>query len=78
MLTGSSTRRRPVPPKARRPRTGARLPRLDARYAPMLGTFVVLVAILGIGGVRYDNFLSGAVISNLFINNTFLIVSPWA
>ncbi|MBD5785521.1 sugar ABC transporter permease YjfF [Cellulosimicrobium terreum] len=47
---------------------------LDRRYLPVLGTFVVLALMLVIGGSRYENFLSGRVISNLFINNSFLIV----
>lgn len=47
---------------------------IDRRYLPVLGTGVIFALILAIGGTRYDNFLSGAVISNLFINNAFLIV----
>jgi len=50
------------------------LPVLDRRYLPVLGTFVVLVLMLVIGGTRYENFLSGRVMANLFINNSFLIV----
>ncbi|MEG3615789.1 galactofuranose ABC transporter, permease protein YjfF [Isoptericola haloaureus] len=59
---------------------GSRLPalarrlRVDRRYLPVLGTFVVLALILAIGGVRYENFLSTGVLANLFINNSFLIV----
>ncbi|WP_369824476.1 galactofuranose ABC transporter, permease protein YjfF [Cellulosimicrobium sp. CUA-896] len=48
--------------------------RLDRRYLPVVGTFVVLALMLAVGGSRYENFLSGRVISNLFINNSFLIV----
>ncbi|WP_402461520.1 galactofuranose ABC transporter, permease protein YjfF [Isoptericola aurantiacus] len=48
--------------------------RIDRRYQPVLGTFVVLALILAIGGARYDNFLSTGVLANLFINNSFLIV----
>jgi len=47
---------------------------LDRRYLPVLGTFVVLALMLVVGGSRYENFLSGRVVSNLFINNSFLIV----
>ena len=65
---------RPVSHDAAPVRERRRMPKLDQRYAPMLGTFVVLVAMFAIGGARYENFLSGAVISNLFINNSFLIV----
>ncbi|WP_019136551.1 galactofuranose ABC transporter, permease protein YjfF [Cellulomonas massiliensis] len=47
---------------------------LDRRYLPVLGTLVVLVLMLVIGGSRYENFLSGRVMANLLINNSFLIV----
>jgi len=55
------------------PPTGSRV-RLDRRYLPVVGTFVVLALMLIIGGTRYENFLTPAVISNLFINNAHLIV----
>ncbi|GGM33236.1 galactofuranose ABC transporter, permease protein YjfF [Promicromonospora citrea] len=56
-------------------RTAARIPvRLDRRYLPVLGTFVVLALMLVVGGTRYDNFLTPAVVSNLFINNAHLVV----
>lgn len=51
-----------------------RLPGLDGRYLPVVGALLVLVAMLLVGGTRYDNFLGGPVLSNLFINNAFLIV----
>lgn len=47
---------------------------LDDRYLPVLGTVVVLVVMLVIAGSRYDNFLSGRVMANLLINNSFLVV----
>ncbi|TAP28403.1 MULTISPECIES: galactofuranose ABC transporter, permease protein YjfF [Micrococcaceae] len=47
---------------------------LDRRYLPVIGTVVVFLLMLLVGGVRYENFLSPAVISNLFINNAHLIV----
>ncbi|WP_380164632.1 galactofuranose ABC transporter, permease protein YjfF [Jannaschia sp. R86511] len=52
----------------------ARPQRLDRRYVPLAGALLVFGAMLLIGGLRYDNFLSGAVMSNLFINYAFLIV----
>jgi ribose/xylose/arabinose/galactoside ABC-type transport system permease subunit len=52
----------------------ARRLRIDRRYMPVVGTFVVLALILVVGGLRYDNFLSMSMLSNLFINNSFLIV----
>ncbi|WP_203137141.1 galactofuranose ABC transporter, permease protein YjfF [Microbacterium sp. JZ31] len=48
--------------------------RLDRRYLPVVGTFAVLILMLATGGIRYDNFLTPAVFSNLFINNAHLIV----
>lgn len=47
---------------------------VDRRYLPVLGTVLVFGLMLVIGGVRYENFLSPAVLSNLFINNAHLIV----
>ncbi|MFI2362048.1 galactofuranose ABC transporter, permease protein YjfF [Promicromonospora sp. NPDC019610] len=64
-----------APTRTPRARRGLRLPtRLDRRYLPVLGTFVVLALMLIVGGTRYENFLTPAVISNLFINNAHLIV----
>jgi galactofuranose transport system permease protein len=48
--------------------------RLDARYQPVIGSVAVLVAMLVIGGTRYENFLTGRVMANLLINNSFLVV----
>ncbi|WP_369370888.1 galactofuranose ABC transporter, permease protein YjfF [Promicromonospora sp. Populi] len=60
---------------ARAPRRALKIPtRLDRRYLPVVGTFVVLALMLIVGGSRYENFLTPAVISNLFINNAHLIV----
>lgn len=55
------------------PRASLRLS-LDRRYLPVLGTVIVFLLMLLVGGLRYENFLSPAVISNLFINNAHLIV----
>ncbi|GAB4084531.1 sugar ABC transporter permease YjfF [Myceligenerans cantabricum] len=55
-------------------RSPLRAVRLDRRYLPVLGTFVVLALMLVIGGTRYENFLTPTVYSNLFINNAHLIV----
>lgn len=46
----------------------------DTRQLPVVGTFVVLAAMLVLGGLRYNNFLSPQVMANLLINNSFLIV----
>ncbi|MGY4645444.1 galactofuranose ABC transporter, permease protein YjfF [Cellulomonas sp. URHB0016] len=48
--------------------------RLDARYQPVLGTGVVLAVMLAVGGSRYENFLTGRIMANLLINNSFLVV----
>ncbi len=49
--------------------------RLDRRYLPVLGAFIVFVLMLVVGGVRYgDTFLSGLQLSNLLINNAHLVV----
>jgi simple sugar transport system permease protein len=62
---------------ARAPRVNRKLKMptgLDRRYLPVVGTFVVLALMLVVGGTRYENFLTPAVVSNLFINNAHLIV----
>jgi simple sugar transport system permease protein len=62
---------------ARAPRANRKLKMptgLDRRYLPVVGTFVVLALMLVVGGTRYENFLTPAVVSNLFINNAHLIV----
>jgi ribose/xylose/arabinose/galactoside ABC-type transport system permease subunit len=47
---------------------------LDRRYLPVVGSVVVLVLMLVIGGTRYENFLSPLVMSNLLIDNSYLVV----
>ncbi len=46
---------------------------LDRRYLPVVGTLAVLVLMLVIGGMRYEGFVSGRVLSNLLINNAHLV-----
>jgi ribose/xylose/arabinose/galactoside ABC-type transport system permease subunit len=48
--------------------------RIDDRYIPVLGTVIVLIAMLAIGGHLYENFLTGRVMANVLINNSFLVV----
>jgi ribose/xylose/arabinose/galactoside ABC-type transport system permease subunit len=62
------------PSRRRTPGTARLRPRLDQRYVPVIGTLVVLVAMLAIGGSRYENFLTGRVMANLLINNSYLVV----
>jgi len=52
---------------------GGRL-RLDRRYLPVVGSVVVLVLMLVIGGTRYDNFVSPLVLSDLLIDNSYMVV----
>jgi ribose/xylose/arabinose/galactoside ABC-type transport system permease subunit len=67
----STTRPADAPPSIG---TRVRRFRIDERYLPVLGTVVVLVVMLAIGGSRYENFLTGRVMANVLINNSFLIV----
>ena len=64
------------PADAPRPAAGSgrRRFRIDDRYLPVTGTFVVLVIMLAVGGSRYENFLTGRVMANVLINNSFLVV----
>ena len=66
----------PTRPAGAPPSLGARVRRfrIDERYLPVLGTVVVLVAMLVIGGSLYENFLTGRVMANVLINNSFLVV----
>ena len=43
-------------------------------YLPVLGALAVLVLMFAVGSARYTNFFSGRIISNLFINNSYLLV----
>jgi galactofuranose transport system permease protein len=48
--------------------------RLDRRYLPVVGSVVVLLLMLAVGGNRYDNFISPLVLSNLLIDNSHIVV----
>ena len=48
--------------------------RLDQRYLPVVGSVVVLILMLVVGGTRYENFLSPLVMSNLLIDNSYIVV----
>jgi len=71
--TADATRAAPDGPRARLARA-ARSVHVDRRFLPVLGALVVLLLMFVVGGARYENFLSGRVVSNLFINNSYLIV----
>ncbi|MEV8230258.1 galactofuranose ABC transporter, permease protein YjfF [Streptomyces sp. NPDC079167] len=49
-------------------------PRLPQRFLPVVATLVVFAVTFGVGSVRYQDFASGQVVANLFIDNAFLIV----
>lgn len=44
------------------------------RYIPVLATLALLLVMFAVGASRYDNFLSGQVGVNLFVDNAFLLV----
>jgi simple sugar transport system permease protein len=48
--------------------------RVPSRFLPVIATVAVFVLTFGAGAVRYDDFASGQVVANLFIDNAFLIV----
>jgi galactofuranose transport system permease protein len=47
---------------------------VPARMLPVVATFVLFLALFGVGSLRYEGFTSGQVVANLFIDNSFLIV----
>ncbi|NED15438.1 galactofuranose ABC transporter, permease protein YjfF [Streptomyces sp. SID9124] len=49
-------------------------PRLPQRFLPVVATLVVFAVTFGVGSVRYQDFASGQVVANLFIDNAFLVV----
>jgi ribose/xylose/arabinose/galactoside ABC-type transport system permease subunit len=44
------------------------------KYVPVLATIAVLVGMFTAGSVTFDNFASGQVVLNLFVDNAFLLV----
>ncbi|WP_324649898.1 ABC transporter permease subunit [Georgenia sp. H159] len=55
-----------------------RLGRLDRRFLPVVGTVATLVVMLGVGQARYStdaaSFVSMRLISNLLVDNSYLLV----
>ncbi|MGI8329600.1 galactofuranose ABC transporter, permease protein YjfF [Actinomadura scrupuli] len=45
------------------------------RHVPVLVTLGLFLVLFGTGSVRYDNFLSGQVFLDLFVDNAFLLVA---
>ncbi|MGD9529652.1 galactofuranose ABC transporter, permease protein YjfF [Pseudonocardia sp.] len=55
--------------------TALRRSRIPARDSlPTIATFVLFVALFGVGSLRYEGFFSAQVLLNLFVDNAFLIV----
>src|SRR5699024_5228299 len=48
--------------------------RVPQRFLPVIATFVVFVLTFGVGSFRYEAFASPQVVTNLFVDNAFLIV----
>ena len=44
------------------------------RYLPVMATGLLLLVAIGIGGLLYDNFVTGQVLANILISNSHLIV----
>jgi simple sugar transport system permease protein len=51
-----------------------RLPRIDPRHVPLLGTIAVLALTASYGSVAYRGFFSAQVFLNLLIDNAFLCI----
>ncbi|MEU0155633.1 galactofuranose ABC transporter, permease protein YjfF [Micromonospora fulviviridis] len=63
-----------TPVKGKAPLTLPGRRSIPGRVVPVIATFVLFVLLFGVGTARYDGFLSGQVVANLFIDNAFLIV----
>jgi ribose/xylose/arabinose/galactoside ABC-type transport system permease subunit len=63
-----------APPTPRKPFAVRNRMRTGARYAPTLATLALFILMFIVGAGMYPSFLSGQVLLNLFIDNTFLIV----
>ncbi|MDT0137921.1 galactofuranose ABC transporter, permease protein YjfF [Acidovorax sp. PRC11] len=63
-----------MPPATTAASSGARGPRLNARYLPLAATIALFVAMATLGSVRYTGFFSAQVFLNLLIDNAFLII----
>jgi galactofuranose transport system permease protein len=57
-----------------REKAGSVLARVPSRFLPVIATVVVFALNFGAGAVRYEDFGTGQVFANLFIDNSFLIV----
>ena len=62
----------PSPELVIRPKWSRFIP--SSRYASVIVTLLLLVAMFGAGSAQYRGFFSGQVVLNLFVDNAFLIV----
>lgn len=44
------------------------------RFVPVMATAVLLLVAIGVGGLLYDNFITGQVLANVLITNSHLVV----
>lgn len=67
-----------APPRPSTRRVRALVDRVDRRFLPVVGTLVTLVVMLGVGQQRYStarsDFLSMRLLSNLLLDNSYLLV----
>ena len=56
------------------PRSCVRLGQSWGRYLPVMATGVLLLVAIAVGGLLYDNFITGQVLANILITNSHLIV----
>ena len=59
---------------ARRSRSTRPFGRSWGRYLPVMATGVLLLVAIAVGGLLYDNFVTGQVLANILITNSHLIV----
>jgi galactofuranose transport system permease protein len=48
---------------------------MNAKYRPLVATIAVFLALFGLGGALYNNFLSMLVLSDILSDNAFLIIA---
>ena len=76
MSTDELVRTSPAPTVAQRARRA--LGRFDRRFLPVLGTVLTLLLLLGVGQERYStdrtDFVSMKLLSNLLVDNSYLLV----
>jgi galactofuranose transport system permease protein len=75
MRTDTQTAARPDATSSAVPTTRRRtLPTVPPRLWPVTATALLFALTFGLGALRYEGFVSGQVVANLFIDNAFLLV----